>query len=177
MEKTYKFRIYPSKEQKILLAKTFGCVRFVYNYYLNLRQKKWKEEQITFNFYDCCKDLTKLKQEKEWLKEPDKYSLQNSLKDLEFAYKMFFKKNNNFPKLKSKHNNNYSYKTQFYDNNIEFLKKSIKLPKLKKVKIKDKTLKPQGKILNATIMQVPSGKYYVSIVCTDVEIQPFKKNK
>ena len=53
MEKTYKFRIYPNKEQKILLAKTFGCVRFVYNHYLDLRQKKWEEEQVTFNFYDC----------------------------------------------------------------------------------------------------------------------------
>lgn len=175
MEKAYKFRIYPNKEQKILLAKTFGCVRYIYNHYLNLRQKKWKEEQTTFNFYDCSKDLTKLKQEKEWLKEVDKFALQNSLKDLEFAYKMFWKKNNCFPKFKSKHNNNFSYKTQFSNNNIEFLKNFIKLPKLKKIKIKDKTLKPKGKILNATITQVPSGKYYVSIICTDIEIQPFKK--
>ena len=175
MEKVYKFRIYPNKEQKILLAKTFGCVRFVYNHYLDLRQKKWKKEQITFNFYDCCKDLTKLKQEKEWLKEVDKCALQNSFKDLEFAYKMFWKKNNGYPNFKSKHNNNFSYKTQFCNNNIEFLKNSIKLPKLKKVKIKDKITKIQGRILNATITQVPSGKYYVSIVCTDVKIQPFKK--
>lgn len=175
MEKTYKFRIYPNKEQKILLAKTFGCVRFVYNHYLELKQKKWNEEQTTFNFYDCSKDLTKLKQKKEWLKEVDKFALQNSLKDLEFAYKMFWKKNSGYPKFKSKHNNNFSYKTTFTSNNIEFLGKSIKLPKLKKVKIKDKTLKPKGKILNATIAQVPSGKYYVSIVCSDVEIQHFKK--
>ena len=178
MEKTYRFRIYPNKEQKILLAKTFGCVRFVYNYYLDLRQKKWKEEQTTFNFYDCSKDLTKLKQEKDWLKEVDKFALQNSLKDLEFAYKMFWKNNNGFPKFKSKHINNFSYKTTCnYSGKptIEFLKNSIKLPKLKKVKIKDKTLKPQGRIINATITQVPSGKYYVSIVCTDVEMQPFKK--
>lgn len=158
-----------------MLAKTFGCVRFVYNYYLDLRQKKWKEEQATFNFYDCCNDLTKLKQEKNWLKEVDKFALQNSLKDLEFAYKMFWKNNNRYPKFKSIHNNNFSYKTQFCNNNIEFLGKSIKLPKLKKVKIKDKTLKPKGRILNATITQVPSGKYYASIVCTDVEIQPFEK--
>lgn len=178
MEKTYKFRIYPNKEQKILLAKTFGCVRFVYNHYLDLRQKKWKEEQITFNFYACCKDLTKLKQEKEWLKEVDKFALQNSLKDLEFAYKMFWKKNTGYPKFKSRHNNNFSYKTQCNycgRPTIEFLGNCIKLPKLKKVKIKDKTLKPQGRILNAIITQVPSGKYYVFLCCTDVEIQPLKK--
>ena len=175
MEKVYKFRIYPNKEQKILLAKTFGSVRFVYNYYLDLRQKKWKEEQTTFNFYDCCKDLTKLKQEKEWLKEVDKFALQNSLKDLEFAYKMFFKKNNGYPKFKSRHNYDYSYRTQFCNKNIEFLGNCIKLPKLKKVKIKDKTTKIQGRILNVTITQVPSGKYYISLCCTDVEAQPLKK--
>ena len=91
---------------------------------------------------------------------------------------MFWKKNNGYPKFKSRHNNNFSYRTQcnYYGRpTIEFLGKSIKLPKLKKVKIKDKTLKPKGRIINATITQVPSGKYYVSIVCTDVEIQPFKK--
>ena len=175
LEKTYKFRIYPNKEQKILLAKTFGCVRYVYNHFLALRQKKWKAEQITLNFYDCSKLLTILKQEKEWLKDVDGFSLQNSLKDLEFAYKMFWKKNNAYPKFKSKHSNYFSYRTQFCNNNIEFLGNSIKLPKLKKVKIKDKTTKIQGRILNATITQVPSGKYYVSIVCTDVEIQPLKK--
>lgn len=131
---------------------------------------------MTFNFYDCSKDLTNLKQEKEWLKEVDKFALQNSLKDLEFAYKMFWKNNNGYPKFKSKHNHDYSYRTQFCNNNIEFLGNCIKLPKLKKIKIKDRVTKVQGKILNATITQVSSGKYYVSIVCTDVEIQPSKEN-
>lgn len=175
MEKTYKFRIYPNKEQKILLAKTFGCARYVYNHFLDLRKENYNKNKTTLNYYACSKILTSLKQEKEWLKDVDGFSLQNSLKDLEFAYKMFWKKNNGYPKFKSKHSNYFSYRTQFCNNNIEFLGNSIKLPKLKKVKIKDKTTKIQGRILNATITQVPSGKYYVSVVCTDVEIPPSKK--
>ena len=91
MERAYKFRIYPNQQQRLLLAKTFGCVRFVYNYYLDKRIKLYKESEQYFGFYDCSKDLTFLKQELEWLKEPDKCSLQNTLKDLEAAYKNFFK--------------------------------------------------------------------------------------
>lgn len=174
MEKTYKFRIYPNKEQKILLAKTFGCVRYVYNYYLNFKRDKYKNENIKLNFYDTHKNLTLLKQEKEWLKEVDKWSLCNALRDLDSAYRNFYK-GNGYPLYKSKKNNDYSYRTTFTNNNIEFLGNSIKLPKLKKVKIKDKTLKPQGRILNATIKLLPSGKYYVFLCCTDVEIQPLKK--
>ena len=175
MEKTYKFRIYPNKEQKILLAKTFGCARYVYNHFLDLRKENYNKNKTTLNYYACSKILTSLKQEKEWLKEVDKWALQNSLKDLQKAYDNYFDKSYNFPKYKSLKENRQQYRTQYSNNNIEFLGNSIKLPKLRKVKIKDKTLKPQGRILNATIIKTSSGKYYISIVCTDVEIQPLKK--
>ena len=90
------------------------------------------------------------------------------------AYQKFFKEHSGFPKFKSKKTHNYSYRTSFTNNNIEFCNKHIKLPKLKMVKIKDKQI-PQGRILNATISQEPSGKYYVSLCCTDVEMTPLKK--
>lgn len=174
MEKSYVYRIYPNKKQKELIRKTFGCVRYIYNYYLDKRITEYKENGKSLSFFDCCKDLTKLKNENLWLKEVDKNSLLYSLKNLDSAYKNFFRKQNNFPKLKSKKNNNMSYKTGFTNNNIEYLDKYIKLPKLGKIKTRNKLI-PQGRILNAIISQKSSGKYYVSITCTDVEIEQLPK--
>ena len=174
MEKAYKFRIYPNKKQRGIIAKTFGCCRFVYNYYLAKKIALYKTSNTTLTYNQCCSDLTQLKHELIWLKEVDKFSLQNSLKDLDNAYQKFFKEHSGFPKFKSKKTHNYSYRTSFTNNNIEFCNKHIKLPKLKMVKIKDKQI-PQGRILNATISQEPSGKYYVSLCYTDVEMTPLKK--
>lgn len=174
MEKAYKYRIYPNKKQQELINKTFGCCRFVYNHYLDKRIKAYEKDKTSLNYYDCCKDLTSLKKEYEWLKEPDKCSLQNALKDLEFAYNKFFKEHTGYPKFKSKKMHKHSYKSTCTNNNIRFLNNHIKLPKLGWVKTRDKQL-PQGKILNATISQEPSGKYYCSICCTDVNIKPLDK--
>lgn len=167
MEKGFKFRIYPNKTQEILIQKTFGCVRYVYNYYLAKRIELYKTKKLTFGYSKCSADLTKLKQELLWLKEPDKCSLQNALKDLEIAYKNFFT-GSGYPKFKSKKNRHRSYKTNYTNGNIAFLDGRIKLPKIGKVKFRDKQI-PQGRIVNATISQTPSGKYYVSLCCTDIE--------
>ena len=91
MERAYKYRIYPNKNQEELINKTFGCVRFVYNYYLNKRKELYENEKVSFTYNMCSKDLTQLKVTLEWLKEPDKDSLQKSLKDLDYAYQKFFK--------------------------------------------------------------------------------------
>ncbi|SKA05535.1 IS200/IS605 family element RNA-guided endonuclease TnpB [Eubacterium ruminantium] len=170
MEKAYKYRIYPNKTQQELIHKTFGCVRFVYNYYLDKRIKAYQENKTSLNYYDCCKDLTSLKKELEWLREPDKDSLQKSLKDLDEAYKKFFKEHSGFPRFKSKKNHKKSYRTSCTNNNIEFQNNHIKLPKLGWVKTRDTQIS-QGRILNATISQDPSGKYYCSLCCTDIEIK------
>ena len=90
MEKTYKYRIYPNKKQKEIIAKTFGCCRFVYNTYLAKRITVYKQNKETFSFYMCCKDLPILKSEYEWLKEVDSTALQSSLRDLDVAYQKFF---------------------------------------------------------------------------------------
>ena len=105
MEKAYKYRIYPNKKQKELLAKTFGCCRFVYNHFLNKRIETYQKDQKTLTYNQCSAELTKLKSELEWLKEPDKCSLPNALKDMDRAYKIFFKNINinNSPKTTSFH--------------------------------------------------------------------------
>ena len=169
MEKAYKFRFYPTKTQITILNCTFGCVRYVYNHFLGLKQELYNKEKKSMSYNQCSKILTVLKQEKEWLKDVDKFSLQNSLKDLDKAYKNFFS-GSGYPKFKSKKDNRKSYRTNYTNNNIEFLDKWIKVPKLGKLKIRDK-MKPQGRIINATITQVPSGKYYISLCCTDVEAE------
>ena len=116
--------------------------------------------------FDCVNYVAKtLKQKYKWLKEVDKFSLQNSVCNMDSAYQKFFKENAGFPKFKSKHNHKQSYKTYFTKNNIEvsFENNKIKLPKLKWVKTKVHR-EFDGKIKSATISQNPSGKYYVSIL-------------
>ena len=177
-EKAFKYRIYPNKKQQELIQKTFGCCRFVYNYYLNKRKKMYENDKTTFTYNMCSKDLTNLKKELEWLKEPDKDSLQKALKDLDMAYQKFFKEHSGYPKFKSKKNRYKSYRTSYTKTsaggNIMFIDKHIKLPKLGLVKVRDKQI-PQGRILNATISQEPNGHYYCSLCCTDIEFEQYSK--
>ena len=174
MEKAYKYRIYPNKKQKEIIAKTFGCCRFVYNHYLAKRKEMYESNKETFSYVQCANDMKQLKSELEWLKEVDSTALQSSLRDLDSSYQKFFKEHTGYPKFKSKKTNRFSYKTKYTNGNIQYCDKHIKLPKLGKVKTKNE-LMPQGRILNATISQEPSGKYYVSLCCADVEIKPFEK--
>lgn len=166
MLKAYKYRIYPNKQQKEQIQKTFGCCRFVYNQCLNRKIEKYKNESISMNKFDLnnyCNQV--LKKEYEWLKEVDKWSLTNSIYNMDSAYQKFFKEYAGYPKFKSKKNNQKSYKTNFANNNIEvsFEKNKIKLPKLKWVKA-SLHRKFIGQIKSATISQNPSGKYFVSIL-------------
>ena len=174
MKKTYKYRIYPNKKQQEIIAKTFGCCRFVYNKYLAKRKDMYEQNKETFSYVQCANDMKKLKLELEWLKEVDSTALQSSLKDLDSAYQKFFKEHSGYPKFKSKKTHDFSYKAKCVNGNIQYCGKYIKLPKLGMVKTKNKLI-PQGRILNATISQKPSGKYYVSLCCTDVDIEPFDK--
>ena len=174
MLKSFKYRLYPNKEQEIQIQKTFGCCRFVYNKYLAKRIEMYKQNKETFSYAQCTNDMTKLKSELVWLKEVDSTALQSSLKDLDSAYQKFFKEHSGFPKFKSKKTHRFSYKSKCVNGNIQYCDKYIKLPKLGMVKTKNKLI-PQGRILNATVSQEPSGKYYVSLCCTDVDIEPLEK--
>ena len=168
MEKAFKYRMYPNREQRILLAKTFGCTRFVYNHYLAKRRDAYEKDEITLSYSACAKDLVSLKKEYEWLKEVDSVALQSSVKNLDTAYINFFRKKAEYPRFKSKKTHRYSYTTKYTNGNIELYENKVKLPKIGLVKIK-KTRAPKGRLLSATVSQVPSGKYYVSLCYTDVE--------
>lgn len=174
MEKAYKYRIYPNKKQREIITKTFGCCRFVYNTYLAKRIEMYEKNKETFSYVQCANDMKKLKSDLKWLKEVDSTALQSSLRDLDMAYQKFFKEHTGYPKFKSKKTHRFSYKSKCVNGNIQYCNKHIKLPKLGMVKTKNKLI-PQGRILNATVSQEPSGKYYVSFCCTDVDIKPLDK--
>ena len=176
MVHAYKFRLYPNREQEDQIQRTFGCVRFVYNHYLEQRRTAYKETGKAPTRFMQSKDLTTLKRQEEtlWLKEVDKCALQNALKYLDVAYRNFFKgikegRKVGYPQFKSKKNRRQSYQT---NSTIKVLDGAVQLPKLGKVKSKI-SKKVCGRILSATVSQNPSGKYFVSLCCTDVEHEPF----
>lgn len=178
--RAYKYRLYPNKKQQELINKTIGCCRFVYNYYLNKKIELYKVEQKSMTYNVCANDLKLLKKEKEWLKEVDSISLQQSLKDLDVAYQNFFRRIKNgdkqvgFPKFKSKKNPKQSYRTQNVNNNISIDGNKIKLPKLGLVRFVN-SRNFNGKIKNCTISKTKTNKYFVSVLVEE-EIEELPKN-
>jgi putative transposase len=166
MLKAYKYRIYPNKEQKVQIAKTFGCCRFVYNQTLSYRKDMYEQEKKSASKTDCNNYCNReLKKTYEWLKEVDKFALTNAIYNMDSAYQKFFKEHAGYPKFKSKHDNHKSYTTNFTNGNIDvdFENGKIKLPKIKEIRAKLHR-EFRGQIKSATVSQVPSGKYYVSIL-------------
>lgn len=173
MDCSYKFRLYPNATQEDLIQRTFGCTRFVYNHYLAQRMEQYYSTGNSPTRFQQDKDLTQLKKELDWLREVDKCALQNALKDLNTAFLNFFRglKNGSYigyPKFKSKRDHRKSYKTNNNGSTIYVSDNAVKLPKLGLIKCAI-SKKINGRILSATVSQTPSGKYYVSLCCTDVE--------
>ncbi|KFM95172.1 helix-turn-helix domain protein [Bacillus clarus] len=160
VNKAYKFRIYPNKRQEILIAKTIGCSRFVFNHFLALWNDTYKETGKGLTYYSCSADLTQLKKQQDtlWLKEVDSIALQSTLKNLSDAFSRFFTKQNDIPRFKSKNNKVQPYTTKQTNDNIAVMDNKIKFPKLGLVTF-SKSREIKGRILNATIRCNPSGKY------------------
>ena len=182
MNKAYKFRLYPNKEQQILFSKTFGCVRFIYNKMLEERKEIY--EKYKDNKEELKKQKlptpAKYKTEFEWLKEVDSLALANAQMNLQTAYNNFFRdKSVGFPKFKSKHRDKKSYTTNNVNNSIRINNKKIKLPKLGYVKIVQHRQIPKNQIIKScTISQTPSGKYYISILVEfEQQIKSIKPQK
>lgn len=168
----YKYRAYPNKKQREFFEKTFGCCRFVYNYYLSEKQQLWREWHDTLSYNEMSRDLSKvLKKEKEWLREADSIALQQSLRHLDNAYENFFRKRGGYPKFRKKRSSQ-SYRTMCVNGNIAIEGDRIKLPKAGTVKIVN-TRGFDGNILSATVTRTASGKYYISLqVEEEYEILP-----
>ena len=176
MESSYKFRIYPNDEQQTLIQKTFGCARFVYNHFLAQRIAEYKATGKSPTRFQQDKELTFMKKEIPWLREVDATALQSSVQTLDVAYQNFFRRvkkgeKPGYPKFKSKKNHRWSYKSKCVGTNIKVLDNAVQLPKLGLVKCRI-SKEVRGRILSATVSQNPSGKYFVSLCCTDVDIEP-----
>ena len=162
IKNSYKYRIYPNRTQKQLLENMFGCSRFIYNYFLNLRIEKWKFESKSLSYNACAKILTDLKKDEDylWLNDVDSTALQSAVRNLDTAYKNFFEGRTKYPKFTTKNKND----------SIRFFGKTLKLPKLGYVKTK--VSRPcNGRIISATVSRVPTGKYFVSDLCEE-EVSP-----
>ncbi|KAA9030696.1 RNA-guided endonuclease TnpB family protein [Niallia endozanthoxylica] len=175
--KAFKFRLLPNKKQEVLLAKTFGCVRFVYNKMLAERKEtyeKFKDDKETLK-KQKFPTPAKYKDEFPFLKEVDSLALANAQMNLQKAYKNFFEGNTEFPKFKNR-KAKQSYTTNLVNENIELKDGHIKLPKLKLVKIKQhREIPADYKLKSCTISRTKSGKYYVSVLTEyEKEIQSKK---
>ena len=174
MNKSFKVRIYPTKEQQVLLEKTFGANRFVYNHFLNLKSKLYEFYKIKLSYNNSSKVLTELKKQKTWIKEVDSVSLQQTLRDLDNAYQNFFNSRGRYPNFKKKQDKN-SYRTN--GSTLRVDNSFITIPRVGLLRYKD-TYRLEDKnilkIYNITISKTSSGKYYASI-SSEVDIKYFEK--
>ena len=170
--KSFYFRLYPSKEQEILLSKHFGCSRFIYNHFLSERINQYKNTKKSDSYNKQANKLAILKKQDDtaWLKEVNSQALQASLKNLDVAYKSFFKGKSKFPRFKSKNNKNSFTVPQ----HGKVKDGRIYIPKFKEG-IKTKCHRDiNGRITRMTVTKKPSGKYYVSILA-EVYIETLSK--
>lgn len=162
MHVAYRYRLYPNADQRVLIAKHFGCARFAYNTALDLKIKTYAAEKKSLSQFDLCKIFPKLKREEAtaWLSEVCSHSLQCEMANLDTAYTKFFRQKQGFPKFKSKHTDRKSYST---DVNISVGGNFVKLPKLGKVPAAI-SRSVEGRIVKATVSQTTTGKYFVSVL-------------
>lgn len=159
-----KFRLYPNEEQRVLIAKTFGCSRWVYNWGLAMRKKAWEEEKKTIRLGELEGMLPAMKKnvETEWLGEVDSKALICSLKNMDEAFDNFFNLHSDYPRFKAKYDRNQSYQT-YQGIKYSYDRSKLRLPKLGWVKcIFSKKI--EGKVKTCTISRNPAGEYYVSII-------------
>ena len=173
--KTYKYRIYPTKDQANLFEKHFGCSRWIYNYGLEKKIQSYQVNKVSLSRFDIQKELPKLKRSEEtkWLKEVNSQTLQASLENLDKAFTSFFKKKCNFPKFKNK-KSSYQRFCVPQKGVVDFNNNAILLPKFKKpIKCKLHRIF-DGISKRITITKTPTGKYFASVL---VEINGFNAYK
>jgi putative transposase len=165
VQKAIKVQIYPRESDKELLAKHFGVRRFIFNKFLEIRQREYLENKVSIGYNACSALLTDMKKqpEYEWLNEVNSQSIQAAIKDLDGAYDRFFRKISKFPKFKSKYNSRQSFKVPQFAK-IDWEAKTLKIPKFKTpFKFKGKYSGELVKVNSVTISKNASGKYFASI--------------
>lgn len=175
MLKAYKYRLYPTKIQEVLIAKHFGCARYIYNYGLERKIKSYSETKKSISRFTIQADLPKLKKAErtKWLSEVNSLSLQAALLNLDMAFTRFFKEKKGFPKFKSKHDNRQSFSIP-QNTTVDYDAKRVYLPKFKEgIKCRF-SRKFDGKIKTSTVSRTPTGKYFISILVETEDTIPNK---
>ena len=172
INKSYKFRAYPNKEQEILINKTFGCARFIYNYYLSKSIEDYQSTGRSCSYTENSRDCTGLKNELLWLKDVDSWAITNALRDLEAAYNNFYRnvkqgKKPGFPRFKRKYSKQSYRTTRSNKTDCRIEDSKIRIPKVGWLRIKQDR-EVQGRVASATVSKTKSGKYFISINCLDV---------
>ena len=177
VKKSIKVRLHPAEKQKVLIDKTIGCARFVYNQTLEDCKRSYKQSKHFPSQNEHIKNLVLLKETHTFLKEVDSQALQQSVRDFNAALGNFFRNRRcfGFPKFKSKHNNEHSYRTTCCGDRARvFDSKHVMLPKLGKVRTKSFSMPEGYKAFNITVIKTNAEKYYASI-CIETEVQPLPK--
>ena len=175
MLKAYKYRLYPTKIQEVLLTKHFGCARYIYNYGLERKIKSYSETKKSISRFIIQADLPKLKKAEntKWLSEVNSLSLQAALLNLDMAFTRFFKEKKGFPKFKSKHDNRQSFQVP-QNTTVDYEAKRVYLPKFKEgIKCRFSRVF-KGKIKTSTVSRTPTGKYFISILVETEDTIPNK---
>lgn len=170
MLKRLKYRLYPTNSQKEFIAKHIGGSRFVYNLALETKNTAYLGSKHNFSSFDLIKQLPELKKECEWLKEVNSQSLQQSIQNMDIAFKRLFK-GAGFPKFKSKHKGKQSFSIP---QNVKVENKKLIIPKFKEGIDIVLHREIKGTIRSATISVTPTGKYFVSILCDTKKELPTK---
>ena len=169
IKRAYRFRFYPTTEQEIILAKTFGCARFAYNYMLRLRSDAWLKEQKQVGYHETSAALTLLKKQPDfvWLNEASSVPVQQALRHLQTAFANFFAKRASYPRFKRKTG---PQSAEYTASAFKWDGLSLKLAKMSEpLAVRwSRQIPKAAKVTTVTVSRDASGRYFVSLLCDDV---------
>jgi len=162
MYKAYKYRIYPTEDQRKKIDHSIGVCRLVYNLALEVKIRAYKEHSVKMSAFDLCYQLIDLKKEFPWIAEVDSQALQAAVKKVDVAFSNFFT-GKGYPKFKGKKSINQSFQCPNETRRIDWVNSTITIPKIHNIPAK-LSRRYEGKIKTCTVRKTPSGKYYISIL-------------
>ena len=180
--RAYKYRLYPNKQQEVLLAKHFGCCRFIYNYALDKKVKAYQKDKTNLSRFDIQADLPKMKKSEEyrWLSEVNSLSLQAALANLDSAFVKFFREKKGFPNFKSKKSSKQSFSIP-QNTRVKFDEGRVYIPKFRQGIKTRFHRKFEGLVKTSVITRTSTGKYYISVLVEVDEVddtpKPISENK
>ena len=167
IKRAYKFRFYPTPEQELNLAKTFGCARFAYNYMLRQRTDAWFQRQEKVGYHETSAMLTALKKQPEfaWLNEVSSVPVQQSLRHLQTAFGNFFSRRNKYPTFKKKDG---AQSAEYTTSAFKWDGKTLSIAKNGALNIRfSRTIPKAAIVTTVTVSKDTAGRYFVSMLCTD----------